>query len=316
MSTDPTPHLFWITSRAAGSAALVVASLGVCLGLLMGTRLLKRFGTSDLRVAHETLSLATIGAIAVNGVSLIGDSYMPPTQIDVSVPFVGPYKTGWTSAGVISGWTLAALGLSYYARGRIGPDRWRRLHRFTALAWLLGLVHSLGEGTDAGETWFLAMIGIVVLPALALLVWRVSQSHTGGLVLQVHDGHTRARSTRNWFQQAAQQASPRHACRPSRTATAAMTRAVSGSAHHQPATTFAPSPTRSAPRDRHRPCSGGLHSSQIAPGPRGAAARWLHGGLGLGWLHCQDTLDDAPLRAFESLHGEPLGLEMVQRLAS
>jgi methionine sulfoxide reductase heme-binding subunit len=173
MSTDPTPHLFWITSRAAGSAALVVASLGVCLGLLMGTRLLKRFGTSDLRVAHETLSLATIVAIAVHGLSLIGDSYMHPSLIDVSVPFVGPYKTGWTSAGVISGWTLAALGLSYYARGRIGPDRWRRLHRFTALAWLLGLVHSLGEGTDAGETWFLAMIGIVVLPALALLVWRV-----------------------------------------------------------------------------------------------------------------------------------------------
>jgi methionine sulfoxide reductase heme-binding subunit len=225
MSTDPTPHLFWITSRAAGSAALVIASLAVCLGLLMGTRLLKRFGTSDLRIAHETLSLATLVAIAIHGLSLIGDSYMHPSLIDLSVPFVGSYKTGWTSVGIISGWTLAALGLSYYARGRIGPDRWRRLHRFTALAWLLGLVHSLGEGTDAGEAWFLAMIGIVVLPALALLVWRMSPV----------------------LQQAAQQASPRHAWRPSRTATTAITRAVSGSAHHQPATAFAPSPTRSAP---------------------------------------------------------------------
>ncbi len=43
------------------------------------------------------------------------------------------------------------LGLSYYARARIGVQRWRRLHRFAALAWLLGLVHALGEGTDAGQ---------------------------------------------------------------------------------------------------------------------------------------------------------------------
>ena len=46
------------------------------------------------------------------------------------------------------------------------------LHRFTALAWILGIVHSLGEGTDAGQAWFLAMTAVVVLPALALLVAR------------------------------------------------------------------------------------------------------------------------------------------------
>jgi methionine sulfoxide reductase heme-binding subunit len=174
MTTDATPHLFWITSRAAGTAALLLASVAVCLGLLMGTRLLKRFAAADLRVTHETLSLATMVAIAVHGISLIGDGYLHPSLLDISVPFAGSYKTAWTSAGIISGWALAALGLSYYARGRIGPERWRRLHRFTALAWLLGLVHSLGEGTDAGRTWFLAMVGIVVVPALLLLLWRIS----------------------------------------------------------------------------------------------------------------------------------------------
>jgi methionine sulfoxide reductase heme-binding subunit len=174
VTTDPTPHLLWITSRAAGTAALVVSSLALCLGLLISTRLLKRFSTADLRVTHETLSLATIVAVAIHGLSLIGDGYLHPSLIDVSVPFVSSYKTGWTTAGIVSGWALAALGLSYYVRGRIGLDRWRRLHRFTALAWLLGLVHSLGEGTDAGETWFLAMIGIVTVPALVLLLWRIT----------------------------------------------------------------------------------------------------------------------------------------------
>ena len=57
--------------------------------------------------------------------------------------------------GIVAGWSLIILGLSYYARGRIGPARWRRLHRFTALAWILGVVHGIAEGTDAGAAWFL-----------------------------------------------------------------------------------------------------------------------------------------------------------------
>jgi sulfoxide reductase heme-binding subunit YedZ len=174
VTTDAGPHLFWITSRAAGSAALVLASLAVCLGLLMSTRLLKRFGGPDLRIVHEALSLATLVAIAVHGFALLGDQFLHPSFADITVPFVSGFKTGWTTLGIVSGWTLAALGLSYYARARIGQDRWRMLHRFTALAWLMGLAHTLGEGTDAGQTWFLVMIGIVAVPALLLLGWRMS----------------------------------------------------------------------------------------------------------------------------------------------
>ncbi len=173
-TTDAGPHLFWITSRAAGTAALVLASLAVCLGLRMSTRLLKRFGGADLRVAHEALSLATLVAIAIHGLALLGDQFLHPSLADISVPFASSYKTWWTTLGIVSGWGLAALGLSYYARARIGQDRWRTLHRFTALAWLMGLAHTLGEGTDAGQTWFLVMIGIVSVPALVLLVWRMS----------------------------------------------------------------------------------------------------------------------------------------------
>ena len=58
------------------------------------------------------------------------------------------------------------------ARRWIGSTRWRKLHRLTALLWIAGLVHSLGEGTDAGQIWFLALIGIVAVPAAALLLTR------------------------------------------------------------------------------------------------------------------------------------------------
>ncbi len=171
LGTAVGPHLYWIASRAAGSAALILSSVSVCVGLLMGGRVLKR-RWPDLRVTHEALSLATLAAIAVHGLTLLGDEFMHPSLADISVPFLSGYNTIWTTAGIVAFWALLALGLSYYARARIGVQRWRMLHRFTALAWILGIVHSLGEGTDAGQTWFLAMTAIVVLPALGLLLAR------------------------------------------------------------------------------------------------------------------------------------------------
>jgi sulfoxide reductase heme-binding subunit YedZ len=168
LATATGPHLYWLASRAAGSAALILSSVSVCVGLLMGGRVLKR-RWPDLRVTHEALSLATLAAIAVHGLTLIGDPFLNPSLADVSIPFVSGYKTVWTTIGIVAFWAMLALGLSYYARGRIGVQRWRLLHRFTALAWILGIVHSLGEGTDAGQAWFLAMTAIVVLPALGLL---------------------------------------------------------------------------------------------------------------------------------------------------
>jgi len=173
--TDPTPHLFWITSRAAGFAALVLASLAVSIGLLMSTKLLKG-RTIELRAAHDTLALSTIVAIVVHGVSLLGDHYLHPSIADIAIPFVSSYKTLWTSMGIVAGWGLMLLGLSYYARRWVGAVRWRKLHRLTALAWMAGLVHALGEGTDAGQVWFLAMIALVAIPALALLVVRLARS--------------------------------------------------------------------------------------------------------------------------------------------
>jgi sulfoxide reductase heme-binding subunit YedZ len=179
MYTNPTPHLFWITSRAAGFAALILASLAVSLGLLMSTKLLKG-RVADLRVAHEILSLSTIAAIVVHAVALLGDKFLHPSIADLTIPFVSSYKSVWTTLGIVAGWSLILLGLSYYARRKIGAVRWRKLHRLTALAWLAGLAHALGEGTDAGQAWFVAMVALVAVPALALLTVRLAGYNPAG----------------------------------------------------------------------------------------------------------------------------------------
>jgi sulfoxide reductase heme-binding subunit YedZ len=166
-------HVFWIISRAAGITALLASSGAVGLGLAMGGRLVKG-RMQDLRPLHEALSLATLVALAVHAIALLGDGFLHPSLADITVPFVIDVAPLWTGLGIIAGWLLVLLGLSFYARARIGVRRWRALHRLTAVAWLLAVGHSLGSGTDAGRWWFLLAAAIVVLPALTLLVKRSS----------------------------------------------------------------------------------------------------------------------------------------------
>jgi methionine sulfoxide reductase heme-binding subunit len=186
--TSATPHLFWITSRAAGIASLVLASLAVSMGLIMSLKFMRRRGP-DLTTLHEALSLATLVALAVHGLSLLGDHFLSPSLADIALPFAWSYKTFWTSIGIIGGWALTFLGLSYYFRRRIGVQRWRKLHRLTALAWIFGIAHTLGEGTDAGQTWFLVMLGIVAVPAVALLVVRYLTEEAPRAARPDDDGH-------------------------------------------------------------------------------------------------------------------------------
>jgi sulfoxide reductase heme-binding subunit YedZ len=171
------PHIFWITSRAAGTAALVLSSASVGAGLLIGRSggSLKGFG-GDTKALHEALSLATLAAIAIHGASLLGDHFLHPSIFDISVPFTGGYRPFWAGIGIVAGWALAALGLSYYARGRVGQSRWRALHRFTAAFWILGIAHSLGSGTDAGQPWFLLLLAISAAPAAVLLLGKLSRA--------------------------------------------------------------------------------------------------------------------------------------------
>ncbi|MGH2936903.1 MAG: ferric reductase-like transmembrane domain-containing protein [Solirubrobacterales bacterium] len=155
VSTTLQSHGWWLASRASGLVAFALITISVGIGLAMAGKLMRRPGLSRKLVSiHEQTALAALVAIAVHGITLLGDPWLNPGVAGVTVPFAMGYKTIFTCLGVLAGYLAALLGLSFYARKRIGPRLWRKAHRATVVVYVLGLVHALGAGTDASAVWF------------------------------------------------------------------------------------------------------------------------------------------------------------------
>lgn len=167
--TGPRPleYGWWLAGRASGLIALALITLSVLIGLLMATRLLRRPGVNRTLVAvHEHAALAGLVAIAVHGITLLGDHWLDPGVAGITVPFAIEYKPAFVAAGIVGGYLAAALGLSFYLRNRIGARLWRQAHKATILVYVLSVVHTVGAGTDAGTLWlrgFLVVTGSAIL---------------------------------------------------------------------------------------------------------------------------------------------------------
>jgi sulfoxide reductase heme-binding subunit YedZ len=148
-------HGWWIASRASGLLALVLVTISVGIGLTMAGRVMRRPGISrKLMAVHEHTALAGIIAIAVHGITLLGDPWLNPGLSGIAVPFTMGFRPLFTGLGIVGGYLAALLGLTFYFRRRIGAKLWRKAHRATVVVYLLGLIHAFGAGTDASTVWF------------------------------------------------------------------------------------------------------------------------------------------------------------------
>jgi sulfoxide reductase heme-binding subunit YedZ len=176
--TDPGQHIFWIASRSLGVVALLLVALSVGLGLVMATRTVKGAGPRAwVKQLHEATALAGLLAIAGHGLALLGDTYLHPGLAGIAIPFTTSYRAFWTGLGIAGGYLAAILGLTYYIRGRIGPNLWRRMHRWTLGVYVLGVIHTIGAGTDAGTPW---LIGILIATGAPIALLTAIRCLPGG----------------------------------------------------------------------------------------------------------------------------------------
>ena len=170
---DPMEFSWWLASRASGIVALILIALSVALGLAMAARAIKKPGLPRFLLAiHEHAALAALIAIAVHGITLLGDAWLNPGIAGITVPFVIDHEPVFTGLGIIGGYIAAILGLTFYLRRRIGTRRWRNAHRLTPVVYVLGVIHTLGSGTDAGQPWLIAILLATGTPILYLGILR------------------------------------------------------------------------------------------------------------------------------------------------
>ncbi|MBK5231285.1 MAG: ferric reductase-like transmembrane domain-containing protein [Thermoleophilia bacterium] len=189
MNTDPNQHLWWLASRSSGIVALVMLTATVMLGLMLGGKISQRLPKGLARLlgaeprliskAHEQLSVAALIAIGVHGVTLLGDTFIHPTLGQIAIPFTIGYRPLATGIGIVAGYIAAALGLSFYARKRIGVQTWRKLHRFTIVAYVMSVIHMITAGTDGTSPWLRTPVLASAALIAMLFAARVASARRG-----------------------------------------------------------------------------------------------------------------------------------------
>lgn len=175
---DPSQYVFWLASRSAGIVAFLLVATSVVLGLYMAANLGRRPGYKRVLVkVHEQVALAALVAMAAHGLLLLGDRWLNPGLSGIAIPFTMSYRPVWTGIGMVGGYLAFALGLTFYARRRIGAARWRKTHRLIALVYVMGAVHALGAGSDGGGIWLRSVVALTALPIAVLLVARYRPRH-------------------------------------------------------------------------------------------------------------------------------------------
>jgi len=167
---DSGEPVLWYANRACGFVLLALLTLtttaGVLAGALPGTRDWPRAATQSL---HRNLGLLSVLFLVVHIASAVIDEFVDIRWWQALVPFTSPYERGWLGIGVVALDLILAVALTSLARPRINHQVWQRIHWFSYAAWLLGMIHGIGMGTDASSRWGLGIsIGCAVMVAVAV----------------------------------------------------------------------------------------------------------------------------------------------------
>ncbi len=162
-------HEFWYLSRAAGFTAYVLLFVSVALGIATGTRFAERFfRRNSVFDMHRFTTLLAAAFTVFHAYMLLGDGYFNFNVWQLSLPFLSPYRSWQTAAGVFSLYVFAIVIVSFYVRKYIGYKAWRALHFVTFAIFASATLHGITAGSDTTEPWAKAIYvacgaGVVLL---------------------------------------------------------------------------------------------------------------------------------------------------------
>lgn len=144
----------WIILRSAGIGAYLMLWASVVWGLVGTTSLFgKRVAKQTAITVHQFISTVGLLLLAVHIGGLILDPFMPFHLLDVLVPLHAAFRPVAVGFGIAAMYAMVTIVASSWARKRVGPRWWRRIHLLTVPAFAMGLVHGVFTGTDTVRTW-------------------------------------------------------------------------------------------------------------------------------------------------------------------
>jgi sulfoxide reductase heme-binding subunit YedZ len=162
--------LLWFLNRGSGFVLLAALTATVVLGILAtqgstGGRV-PRFVTQTL---HRDVGLVSAVLLVVHVATAVVDSYVDITWWQALSPFGATYEPLWLGLGALSLDLILVVIVTSMLRHRMPHRLWRTLHFSTYAAWVVGVAHGLGIGTDTGTTMATAVyVGCLVCVLVAL----------------------------------------------------------------------------------------------------------------------------------------------------
>jgi DMSO/TMAO reductase YedYZ heme-binding membrane subunit len=101
------------------------------------------------------------------------DTYVNISWAAIVIPFTSHYSAFWVGVGAVSLDLMLAVFVTSLLRSRMRPGTWRAVHWLAYLSWPIALAHTFGMGTDAGESWVIALGVACTLAVAVALAWRV-----------------------------------------------------------------------------------------------------------------------------------------------
>ena len=167
----------WALGRVSGIVSLAMFTGTVLLGIVNRSgRPLPAVPRFSVALIHRNISLLATLFLLMHIGSLMLDSYAKLNLVDVFVPFLGSFKPFWQGLGTVAFDLLVAVVLTGLLRHRLGQRTFRAIHWFSYAMWPIALAHSIGNGTNATERWFLALAAGSVVVVGGAVAWRVSSN--------------------------------------------------------------------------------------------------------------------------------------------
>ena len=164
----------WLAARAAGTAAYLLLSFQVALGLVLSHPTNKSTWKLSKRLFpwHEHLWVFVTAFLAVHVVSIVADPYAGVGLLGAVIPGLSAYRSPAVAVGTLALYAFLLTALTARWTRRLPSGAWLSIHRLAIAVWALAWLHGVLAGSDSQPFAVVyAATGLAVVAAASYRYW-------------------------------------------------------------------------------------------------------------------------------------------------